>query len=60
MLPSLLATALFLAPQPPASDPPGEGDLFPALELPLLGEAGLHSLADFRGTKVLLIQFASW
>ena len=41
-------------------EPPKVGEVFPDLSFPALEESGLHSLSDYRGTKVLLIQFASW
>ena len=40
--------------------PPKVGEVFPDLEFPVLGQEDIGSLSDFRGSKVLLIQFASW
>lgn len=42
---------------------PEVGKLFPVQPFPVLGaDAGdaLHSIADYRGKKILLVQFASW
>ena len=39
---------------------PQEGEVFPELSFPTLDGAGLASLKDYRGKKVLLMQFASW
>ncbi|MEM9802559.1 MAG: hypothetical protein AAGA20_19690 [Planctomycetota bacterium] len=36
------------------------GQRVPAVELPLIDGSGTLSLADLRGRKLLLIQFASW
>jgi hypothetical protein len=44
--------------QTPARPQPGA--LFPVLLLPLLADARPASVAQFRGRKVLLHQFASW
>ena len=43
-----------------ADDPPKVGEQFPGLQFPVLGGEDLSSMAQFQGTKVLLIQFASW
>ena len=40
--------------------PPKVGERFPALAFPNLETGELSSIADFEGTKVLLVQFASW
>ena len=39
---------------------PAEGEVFPELAFPTLEGTGLASLRDYRGQKVLLMQFASW
>ncbi len=44
---------------------PKDGEVFPEMSFPTLAGGGLDgdgfaSLADFRGKKVLLMQFASW
>jgi len=39
---------------------PKEGEVFPELSFPTLQGKGLTSLKDYRGQKILLIQFASW
>ena len=39
---------------------PAEGEVFPELLFPTLDGEGLASLEDYRGQKVLLMQFASW
>lgn len=58
MLPSLL---LFLTCAAPADyQPPKVGEVFPDLRFPVLGEDRLGAVSDYRGSKVLLIQFASW
>jgi hypothetical protein len=36
------------------------GSPFPKITLPTLDGAGEHSIASFRGTKVVLHVFASW
>lgn len=41
-------------------DPPTVGEAFPLLAFPSLEDGSLQTMAEFRGTKVLLIQFASW
>ena len=40
--------------------PPKTGEAFPAFRYPVLGEERLGAVSDYRGKKVLLIQFASW
>ena len=54
---ALPALVLAFAPQ---GAMPAEGQPFPLQEFPQIGEEGLHSLAEYRGRKVLLAQFASW
>ena len=39
---------------------PKDGEVFPEMSFPTLAGEGFASLADFRGKKVLLMQFASW
>ncbi len=39
---------------------PKDGEVFPEMSFPTLDGEGFASLADFRGKKVLLMQFASW
>lgn len=39
---------------------PQVGDRFPVLILPSLGDESPSSIAQFRGRKLLLHQFASW
>jgi peroxiredoxin len=43
-----------------ASDAPKVGQRHPDFSLPTVGDRTPVSLSDFRGKKVLLIQFASW
>ena len=59
---SLASSLLAVLPALSVQDagPPEVGEPFPALAFPQLGEEALTTLADFRGTRVLLIQFASW
>lgn len=50
---------------PPPALSPREGQIFPDLGFPRLLADGrltpeLHRLSEWRGQKVLLIQFASW
>ena len=45
---------------PVESSPPRVGEVFPDLKFPVLGEDRLGTVSDYRGAKVLLIQFASW
>ena len=40
--------------------PPAVGDRHPDFTLPAVADGKPVSLSDFRGKKVLLIQFASW
>ena len=39
---------------------PVEGEVFPEMAFPTVDGEGFASLKDFRGQKVLLMQFASW
>jgi hypothetical protein len=43
-----------------ASYAPKVGEKHPDFTLPTIGDRTPVSLSDFRGKKVLLIQFASW
>ena len=43
-----------------ASYAPKVGERHPDFTLPTIGDRTPDSLSDFRGKKVLLIQFASW
>jgi hypothetical protein len=43
-----------------ASYAPKVGERHPDFTLPAIGDRRPVSLSDFRGKKVLLIQFASW
>ena len=43
-----------------ASYAPKVGERHPDFTLPTIGDRTPVSLSDFRGKKVLLIQFASW
>ena len=43
-----------------ASYAPKVGEKHPDFTLPTIGDRKHVSLSDFRGKKVLLIQFASW
>jgi hypothetical protein len=43
-----------------ASYAPKVGERHPDFTLPTIGDRSPVSLSDFRGKKVLLIQFASW
>ena len=55
-----ILAAVLLSSMTSCDVPPKVGEVFPDLKFPALQESGLHSLSDYRGTKVLLIQFASW
>ncbi len=57
---SSVLLALMLPWMASVAEPPSVGQPFPLLEFPLLGEDRLTTLEEFEGTKVLLIQFASW
>ncbi|MHC5063806.1 MAG: hypothetical protein ACYTG5_07515 [Planctomycetota bacterium] len=39
---------------------PKDGEVFPEMSFPTLDGQDRMSLSDFRGQKVLLMQFASW
>jgi peroxiredoxin len=43
-----------------ASYAPKVGEMHPDFTLPRIDDGAPASLSDFRGKKVLLIQFASW
>ncbi len=45
---------------PAATYAPKVGERHPDFTLPTIGDRAPTSLSDFRGKKVLLIQFASW
>ena len=45
---------------PAANYPPAVGQRHPEFTLPAIDDRRAVSLSDFRGKKVLLIQFASW
>jgi hypothetical protein len=53
----ILGTASFALAEPYA---PEVGQRHPDFTLPTIGDRRPVSLSDFRGKKVLLIQFASW
>ena len=53
-----IVTAALVAPV--SADPPKVGERHPDFTLPALADGKPKSLSDFRGKKVLLIQFASW
>jgi hypothetical protein len=57
-----LAGALAALPPPAVAEPyaPRAGQRHPDFTLPAIGDGKPVSLAQFRGKKVLLIQFASW
>ena len=55
--PSLLVLVAF---QGGGDATPEVGQAFPLQAFPQIGAEGLHSLAEYRGRKVLLVQFASW
>ncbi len=63
-LASSLALLLSVAPAPAqenlANFAPKDGEVFPEMSFPTLDGDGFASLKDFRGKKVLLMQFASW
>ena len=56
----LAAGLLALAPESAAQYKPREGQRHPDFMLPNIADGKPVSLAQFRGKKVLLIQFASW
>ena len=54
-------TAIFFINQAPAADyAPEVGQRHPDFTLPNIASGEAASLSDFRGKKVLLVQFASW
>lgn len=56
-----LALAVLAAPaRSQTAAAPEVGQPFPLWPFTQIGKEGLHTLAQFRGKKVLLIQFASW
>ncbi len=63
---AVLASTLVLASPAPAAPEEevgvGEdvGQLFPDYAFPTLRSTDITRLSSFRGTKVLLVQFASW
>ncbi len=58
---TLSALALLACSAGPAvAAPPAVGERHPDFTLPELATGKPKALADFRGKKVLLIQFASW
>ena len=60
---TIVLLAALLAPLAPSRATAGEpdiGDPFPELRLPTIDGRETVSLQALRGTKVLLIQFASW
>ncbi len=59
-LTTTLASLCLSSPAAAQQDMPRVGEPFPVQQFPMIGEKGLHSIAEFRGKKVLLIQFASW
>ena len=62
-LPLALASSLaLLLSVTPAQEnfAPKDGEVFPEMSFPTLDGDGFASLKDFRGKKVLLMQFASW
>ena len=52
-----VAAVALATPQGIGTEP---GQLFPDLELPLVGGEGTLRLSSLRGERVLLIEFASW
>lgn len=56
----VLATLLASFGQAQAQYEPRVGSPHPRFTLPALDDARPVSLADFRGKKVLLVQFAAW
>lgn len=57
---ALVLSACMLASPASHAQRPEVGKPFPIQLFPELGAKGLKSLKDFRGKKVLLMQFASW
>lgn len=58
--PFLTLSAAVLLSQLALGQTPRVGDRHPDFTLPALADGKPKSLADFRGKRVLLIQFASW
>ncbi len=56
LAPALLSLLFLPAPQQPIE----EGQVLPGLRLPTVTSGELVSLADLRGRKLLLVEFASW
>ena len=57
---ALAACGLILGSASAAPYAPKVGERHPDFTLPTIGDRTPTSLSDFRGKKVLLIQFASW
>ena len=58
---SLLVVSICMTTGPSAvADQPKPGERHPDFKLPSISDGKPVSLSDFRGKKVLLIQFASW
>lgn len=55
MLTTLILTLAMATPAEPQLQ-----ERFPAFRLPTVDGASVHDLRDYRGRKVLLIDFASW
>jgi hypothetical protein len=58
-----IATALLAASTAGAGDVPApfvEGEPFPTMALPKMADGSPASIADYRGTKLVLHVFASW
>lgn len=62
MLTTILALSLFAAPLPAQSSSAGRavGQRFPDIELPTIDGSRSLRLSELRGSRVLLIEFASW
>ena len=56
----LLALAVAASANAAYAVPPAVGQRYPDFTLPDIADGKAKSLSDFRGKKVLLIQFASW
>ena len=59
MLTHAALLTLLAAPQSP-QEGTGVGQVFPDIELPRIDGQGSVRLSELRGTKLLLIEFASW
>ena len=57
---SILATTLLAAGLAPQEGPYVVGQPLPDLRLPTLDGSATVDLADLRGSRVLLVEFASW